>query len=81
MNSQEAVLEDLGSGHRAVLVSILLKVPTNKPNARVTWNFRKANWIKFQDQVEIKLTTINTEESAHKMLKTFCKIIQQRQTT
>jgi len=76
-NSQKTVLEDLGSSHRAVLISILLKVPTNKPNTRVTWNFRKANWIKFQDQVEIKTSTINTEESAHKMSKTFCEIIQQ----
>jgi len=75
--SQKAVLEDLGSHHRAVLVSISLKVPTNKPNTRITWNFRKANWTKFQDQVETKLSTINTEESAHKMLKNFCKIIQQ----
>jgi len=40
------------------------------------WNFRKANWTKFQDQIEIKLSTINTVESAHKMLKTFCEIIQ-----
>jgi len=61
-NSQKAVLEDLGSGQRAVLVTILLKVPTNKPNTHVTWNFRKANWIKFQDQMEIKSSTINTEE-------------------
>jgi hypothetical protein len=41
------------------------------------WNFRKANWVEFQDQVEIKMSTINTEESAHKMVKSFCKIIQQ----
>ena len=75
--SQKVVLEDLGSHHRAVLVSISLKVPTNKPNTRITWNFRRANWTKFQDQVETKLSTINTEESAHKMLKNFCKIIQQ----
>jgi len=73
-NSQKAVLEDLGSSHRAVLISILLRVPTNKPNTRVTWNFRKANWIKFQDQVEIKTSTINTGESAHKMRKTFLKL-------
>ena len=76
-NRQKAVLEDLGNSHRAVLVSILLKVTTHKPNTYVTWNFRKANWIKFQDQVENKSSTINTEESAHKMLKTFCEIIQQ----
>jgi len=76
-NSQKAVLEDLGSSHRAVLISILLNVPTKKPNTRVTWDFRKANWIKFQDQVETKTSTINTEESAHKMLRTFCQIIQQ----
>ena len=41
------------------------------------WNFREANWIKFQDQVETKLSTMNTKESAHKMLKAFCEIIQQ----
>jgi len=76
-NSQKAVLEGLGSSHQAVLITILLKVPTNKPNTCVTWNFRKANWIKFQDQVEIKTSTINIEESAHKILKTFCKMIQQ----
>jgi hypothetical protein len=76
-NSQKAVLEDLGSSHRAVLIPVLLKVPTNKPNTHVTWNFRKANWIKFQDQVEIKMSTITTKESAHKMLKTFYEIIQQ----
>ena len=40
------------------------------------WNFREANWIKFQDQVETKLSTMNTKESAHKMLKAFCEIIQ-----
>jgi len=74
-NSRKAVLEDLGSSHRAVLTSNLLKVPTNKPNTRVTWNSRKANWIKFHDQAEIKTSTINTE---HKMLKTFCEIIQQK---
>ena len=31
-NSQKAVLEDLGSSHRAVLITISLKSPTNKPN-------------------------------------------------
>jgi hypothetical protein len=41
--SHNAMLEDLGSHRRAVLVSILLKVPTNKPNTSTTWNFRKAN--------------------------------------
>jgi hypothetical protein len=46
-NSQKTVLEDLGSSHQAVLISILLKALTNKPNTRVTWNFRKANWTKF----------------------------------
>ena len=71
------MLEDLGNSHRAVIITILLKVPTNKPNTRVRWNFRKANWIKFQDQLETKTSTINTEESAHKILKTFCEIIQQ----
>ena len=29
-NSQKAVLEDLGNSHRAVLITILLKAPTNK---------------------------------------------------
>ena len=76
-NSQKTVLEGLGSGHRAVLVSIWLTVSTNKQNTRVTWNFRKANWIKSQDQVETKLNMINMQESAHKMLKTFCEIIQE----
>ena len=76
-NSQKLVLEDLGSSHQAILVTILLKVPTDKPNTRVTWNFRKANWTKFQNQVETKLSTINTEESAYKMLKTFCETILQ----
>jgi len=71
------VLEDLGSSHRAAQITILLKTPTLKPNIRVTWNFRKANWTKFQDQLETKTNTINAEESAHKMLKIFCKIIQQ----
>jgi len=33
--------------------------------------------IKFQDQVQIKTSTINTEESTHKTLKTFSEIIQQ----
>ena len=75
--SQKTVLEDLGSHHRAVLISILLKVPTNKPSTMITWNFRKANWSKFQHQIEAKLSSINTEESAHKTLKNFCKIIQQ----
>jgi hypothetical protein len=75
--SQKAVLEDPGSHHRAVLVSISLRVPRNKPNTRITWNFRKANWTKFQAQVETKVSTINTEESAHKMLKNFCNIIEQ----
>ena len=75
-NSQKTVLEGLGSGHRAVLVSIWLTVSTNKQNTRVTWNFRKANWIKSQDQVETKLNMINMQESAHKMLKAFCEIIQ-----
>jgi hypothetical protein len=41
------------------------------------WNFKNANWTKFQDQVETKMSTINAEEGAHKMLKTLCKIIQQ----
>jgi hypothetical protein len=76
-NSQKAVLEDLGSSHQAVLICISFKVATNKPNTRITWNFRKANWIEFQDQVEIKMSTISTKESAHKMLKTFHEIIQQ----
>jgi hypothetical protein len=75
-NSQKAVLEELGSSYRAVLVSFSLKVPANKPNTRVTWNFRKTNWTKFQHQVEIKMSTINTKASAHKMLKTFYEIIQ-----
>jgi hypothetical protein len=76
-NRQKLVLEGLRSSHQAVLVTILLKVPTNKPNTHVMLNFRKANWTKFQDQVETKLSTINTEESAYKMLKTFCETIQQ----
>jgi hypothetical protein len=50
-NIQKAVLEDLGSSHRAVLISMLLKVQTKKPNTRVKWKFRTANWIKFQEQV------------------------------
>jgi len=76
-NRQRAMLEDLGSSYRALLISILLKIPTNEPNTRITWNFIKANWIEFQDQVEIKMSTINIQERAHKMLKTFCEIIQQ----
>jgi hypothetical protein len=50
-NSQKAVLEDLGSSHRAVLICILLKVKTKKPNTRVKWNFRTENWIKFEEQI------------------------------
>ena len=38
------------------------------------WNFRKANWIKFQDQVEIKTSTINTEESTHKIVKLYNRV-------
>jgi hypothetical protein len=67
------VLEDLGSGHQEVLISILLKVPTNKPNTHVTWNFKKANWTKFQDQTETELSTINTDVHK-KCLKHFAKL-------
>jgi len=49
-------------------MTILLKAPTKKPNPRVTWNFRNANWTEFQDRVETKTSTINTEECAYKML-------------
>ena len=38
------------------------------------WNFRKANWIKFQDQVEIKTSTINAEESTHKIVKLYNRV-------
>ena len=76
-NSQKTVLEGLGSSHRQLLITISLQVLTNIPNIRVTWNFRKANWTNFQDQVETKTSTVKAEENAHKMLKTFCKIIQQ----
>jgi hypothetical protein len=61
---------------------ILLKVPTNKPNTRVTWNFRKANWIKFQDQVEIKRKCTQNAQNILQNYTTQCRRKHtERQTT
>ena len=52
-NSQKAALEDLGSGYRAVLVPILLKVSTNKPNTQVMWKFEKQTGLNFKNKQKL----------------------------
>ena len=59
---QVEVLDDIGSDHRPILISI---VTTGKytTNRRTRWNFRKADWSSYRDLSDQLLSNIEEEDT------------------
>lgn len=74
-NSKKLVLEDPGSGHRALMLSISFDLAFATPSTHTTWYFKKANWTRFQEQVEIHINNTDLNDSPHKNLKSLCDIM------
>ena len=53
----QKILEDPGSGHRMSLLSVTLNQQTIQPNNQQTqWDFKKADWVAFNAEVETTIT-------------------------
>ena len=62
------VLDDVGSDHRPILISIL--TPNKKHRKRKTrWNFKKANWELYNETLESNIKTIAGNFSSTEQLK------------
>lgn len=59
--SRVEVLDDIGSDHRPILISILTP-ERNTPDRRTRWNFRKANWNSYRDLTDQLSNNIEEEE-------------------
>lgn len=61
------VLEDLGSGHRAVTANINVKTPIHigKPHFKVAQNFKDADWENFLKSLEAELQEENIDFTQH----------------
>ena len=57
---QIEVLDDIGSDHRPILISIVTTSKT-KPDRRARWNFRKANWSNYKELSDQLLCSIEEE--------------------
>jgi len=71
------VIEDPGSGHRAVIATIKCKNDCPERNTRHLWNFKKANSKEYTTRLEKKLPdiTITNATSPNLIHKNICKTI------
>ena len=74
-NSKRTVLEDIGSGHRAIMLTVSYKPLTVKPHNKTSWNFRKAKWKNFQETIDTACNDINLQQPPNKIVKAFNNII------
>ena len=59
---QVEVLDDIGSDHRPILISIATS-EKSKTNRRPRWNFKKANWNNYKELSDQLLSSIEEEEA------------------
>ncbi|KAG8173404.1 hypothetical protein JTE90_015537 [Oedothorax gibbosus] len=73
------VLEDPGFGHRMILCTIRCRRGRNAcgfERAKKSWNFKKANWGKFSEILENKVTDIDlVNSSADVANRVFCNMV------
>ncbi|KAI5720833.1 hypothetical protein M8J77_012264 [Diaphorina citri] len=74
------VLEDPGSGHRAIMATITSKSKriTQTSLRKKSWNFKKAQWAKFTAYLDSKMENFEISEnsSTDKVNKEFCELLQ-----
>ncbi|KAI5754580.1 hypothetical protein M8J77_009716 [Diaphorina citri] len=79
-NTSRQVLEDPGSGHRAVMASITSKSKRDNlfETKRKSWNFKKAKWSEFTKYLDIKTELWEFSESipTDEINREFCNIFQ-----
>ena len=63
------IIEDPGSGHRAVIATIKCKNDCPERNTRHSWNFKKANWKEYTKWLEKKSPDITITNATSANLK------------
>ena len=54
------VLDDFGSDHSPILISLEMEKIKGKPKRRAAWNYTKANWTEFRNVSEPEMLNIDT---------------------
>ena len=59
-NIKRNIIEDPGSGHRAIIASIKIdNIQKNEQNRKLYWNFKKGDWNKYRTSLDSKLQEHN----------------------
>ena len=70
------VIEDPGSGHRAVTATIKLFSSNNNPHrSKLYWNFKRADWNKYRTELENKFIEHQEPEQPDHLNRNFCNVI------
>ena len=69
------VLDDLGSDHLPILISISMKKGIRKPTRRTAWNYSKANWNEFRTIANGMFSSFDLSEDVDKLQTKFTKTV------
>ena len=76
-NTTKSVIEDSGSGHRAIITKTSFKHQSGKENKKLKrkWNFKKADRRKYKTETNQRFKNINLEENTNKIVKQLNEVI------
>ena len=69
--TKKKIIEDSGSGHRAIITTTQLNLHTNKKKQKTLpkWNFKKANWTKYRKVTNKLFQEIDLKQNINKIVK------------